>query len=179
VIAVAGLVGCEREQRRFSEIAPASARRDPARRSELQPGLPRPPGAAPGTPATGNPYEENAWAVAEGKRLFSAFNCVGCHGHGGGGSGPALIDDRWTYGGDPASLFTSIVAGRPNGMPSFGGKIPEQQVWELVAYVQSLSADLRKDVRPGRADHMHGRRSEQFGPMGSPTPPPRGDALRP
>jgi cytochrome c oxidase cbb3-type subunit 3 len=32
-------------------------------------------------------FEENAYMVSEGKRLFSAFNCVGCHAHGGGGMG--------------------------------------------------------------------------------------------
>ena len=33
-----------------------------------------------------SPYQENAWGMAEGKRLFSFFNCVGCHANGGGGS---------------------------------------------------------------------------------------------
>ena len=39
---------------------------------------------------SGTRYEDNAYAAAEGKRLFDAFNCSGCHQHGGGGIGPAL-----------------------------------------------------------------------------------------
>ena len=67
-------------------------------------------------------YEENAFALSEGKRLYSAFNCVGCHAHGGGGMGPALIDDKWIYGHEPGQIFATIVEGRPNGMPSFGAQ---------------------------------------------------------
>src|SRR5690242_18617526 len=43
-------------------------------------------------------YQETPAAIAEGKKLFSRYNCTGCHGNGGGGSGPALMDDRWFYG---------------------------------------------------------------------------------
>jgi cytochrome c oxidase cbb3-type subunit 3 len=103
-----------------------------------------------------NKYEENAYAVSQGQRLFSAFNCVGCHSHGGGGSGPALMDDKWIYGHQPENIFATIVQGRPNGMPSFAGKIPEAQVWQLVAYVRSMSGLLRSDVAPSRGDHMQG-----------------------
>ena len=39
-------------------------------------------------------------------------------------------------------------------MPAFGGRIPDQQVWQLVAYVQSLSGDVPQDAAPGRNDGM-------------------------
>ena len=55
---------------------------------------------------------------------------------------------------DPANIVATILEGRPNGMPSFRGKIPEQQVWELAAYIRSMSGLLAKDVAPGRTDHM-------------------------
>jgi cytochrome c oxidase cbb3-type subunit 3 len=101
-----------------------------------------------------NPYEGNAYAVSQGKQLFTWFNCVGCHGHGGGGMGPPLMDDKWLYGSRPQDIFTTIVEGRPNGMPSFRDRIPEQQVWQLVAYVRSMSGQLRSDVLPGRSDEL-------------------------
>ena len=83
------------------------------------------------------------------------FNCAGCHASGGGGGmGPPLMDDEWRYGSDPASIFDTIMKGRPNGMPSFGGHIPEDQVWQLVAYVRSMSGMLRPDVAPSRADSL-------------------------
>jgi cytochrome c oxidase cbb3-type subunit 3 len=77
-------------------------------------------------------------AINEGKRLYSWFNCVGCHANGGGGMGPPLIDATWIYGSTPANIYSSIMEGRPNGMPAFYGKIPEQEAWKIVAYVRSL-----------------------------------------
>jgi cytochrome c oxidase cbb3-type subunit 3 len=168
VLAVAfAVIGCGREQRRFSEIAPASDRPQPPRSSALQPGVPGAPPSAPlkmswPLPDGKGPYDENAWAVSEGKRLYTWYNCVGCHAHGGGGMGPPLMDADWIYGSAPQQIHATIVEGRPNGMPAFGGKIPEQQIWQLVAYVRSMSGLLRKDVRPGRNDNMAVRPSEQF-----------------
>ncbi len=84
-------------------------------------------------------YYDNAQAVQDGKRLFAAFNCNGCHSNGGGGMGPSLMDDEWIYGDRLEQIHQSIVQGRPNGMPSWGSKIPDAQIWELAAYVRSLS----------------------------------------
>jgi len=39
-------------------------------------------------------------------------------------------------------------------MPSFRGRIPDNQVWELVAYVRSLSGQANPNAAPGREDHM-------------------------
>jgi cytochrome c oxidase cbb3-type subunit 3 len=50
------------------------------------------------------------------------------------------MDDQWTYGGRIDQIHASIVQGRPNGMPSWRGKIPDTQIWEIAAYVRSLSA---------------------------------------
>jgi cytochrome c oxidase cbb3-type subunit 3 len=149
--------GCQREQRRFSEVAPSSGQ--PRR---LEQNL-----------DTRNPYEGNAWAVAEGKTLYARFNCVGCHANGGGGIGPPLIDPEWIYGGFPSAIYESIVEGRPNGMPAFGGRLADTQIWQLVAYVQALSGQLRRDVRPGRDDHMAMRPSEQAGLPRTTEPRPR------
>src|SRR5688572_30616511 len=84
-------------------------------------------------------YGGNAYALSEGKRLYVAFNCNGCHANGGGGMGPALMDREWLYGHEPHEVFTTIAEGRPNGMPAFGAKAPAYQIWQLVAYVRSLS----------------------------------------
>jgi cytochrome c oxidase cbb3-type subunit 3 len=68
--------------------------------------------------------------------------------------GPALMNDHWIYGSRPEQIYQSIVQGRPNGMPSFRGKIPEYQVWQLVAFVRSLAGMSPRDALPGRAEHM-------------------------
>ncbi|PYM21121.1 MAG: cytochrome C [Candidatus Rokuibacteriota bacterium] len=159
------LTGCQREQRRFSEVAPASGRPDRLRASGFNPGDRQAPAEFR------NPYERNAWAAAEGKRLYAAFNCIGCHANGGGGIGPPLMDPAWIYGGEPVEIYASIVEGRPNGMPAFGGRITDSQAWQLVTYVQSMSGLLRKDVRPSRSDHMSVRPSEQSGTSERRKPP--------
>jgi mono/diheme cytochrome c family protein len=103
--------------------------------------------------------EDNAYAVAEGQRLFEGFNCVGCHAHGGGGIGPALMDDEWIHGHEPEVIFTVISEGTPNGMPAFRGKLPPAQRWQLVAYVRSLSGLVPAAAVPVRSDHLQARTS--------------------
>jgi cytochrome c oxidase cbb3-type subunit 3 len=162
------LAGCERERRKPTGAAPGTSRPQGVPTSELQPGPSgTPPSAEPSSvalpmtqPGKGV-YEENAWAVSEGKRLYQWYNCVGCHANGGGGMGPPLMDDKWIYGSAPEQVHATIVEGRPNGMPAFGGKIPDDQIWQIVAYVRSMSGLLRKDVRQTRTDHMSVRPSEQ------------------
>ena len=142
---------CERERRDFQQ-PPSLSSAVPV--SDLIAGSPSPPGFA------GNPAERNAPSLSEGKTLFASYNCVGCHANGGGGMGPPLMDDEWIYGHRPDQIFKSIVEGRPNGMPSFQQRIPDYQVWELAAYVRSMSGLVPKDAAPGRDDHLSGKAPE-------------------
>lgn len=100
----------------------------------------------PGLPSNGrwqtltNPFEGNAQRAAEGAKLFVSYNCADCHGSEGSGSmGPSLQDDRWHFGGTAGEVFQSIYEGRPDGMPSWGGRISDDQIWRLVSYVRTLS----------------------------------------
>ena len=147
VLLLCALAGCEREARPFQERVGAASSQKPMG-TDLYAGPQRPP-----TPEN-SPFQENAYGIAEGKRLFDQFNCSGCHAHGGGGMGPPLMDGEWIYGAHPANIFASIVEGRANGMPSWRGKIPDTQVWQLVAYVQSMSGHAPVPSLPGRSDHM-------------------------
>jgi cytochrome c oxidase cbb3-type subunit 3 len=99
-------------------------------------------------------YEKNAWHVSEGQRLYQEFNCVECHAHGGGGIGPALIDDEWIYGSSSPQIVATLIQGRPNGMPSFRNILTEEQMWQLAAYVRAMGAQLPKDVPPSRGDSL-------------------------
>ena len=145
---------CERETRRYQELPAAAARPESVHLTNFQPGEPRQK-----APVLG-PYDENAWGMGEGKRLYQAYNCNGCHAQGGGGIGPALMDDKWIYGSDPEQIHSTIVQGRPNGMPAFGGRIPDQQVWQIVAYVQSLSGQTPQDANPSRDDDLSAKKPE-------------------
>jgi cytochrome c oxidase cbb3-type subunit 3 len=149
---VAAFTACEREARPFQGRTVAMA--------------------ASGVPPAGtqNPYGGNAWGVGEGKRLFGAYNCVGCHSNGGGGMGPALMDERWIYGSEDDQVYESIARGRPNGMPAFGSRIPQDQIWMLVGYVRSLSGRLPMDVLPSRSDHLVPGPAENTRPARMPGP---------
>jgi cytochrome c oxidase cbb3-type subunit 3 len=102
-----------------------------------------PPGFPPhGNPLSiRNPYEGNKDAIRTGGQLYVSYNCVDCHGADGSGAmAPTFQDDRWHFGGAPAEIFESIYQGRPDGMPAWGGRISNDQIWMLTAYVRSLSA---------------------------------------
>ena len=118
------------------------------------------PGLRPGQLA-GISYDQNAYAMAKGKQLFTWFNCSGCHSHGGGGMGPPLMDAKWLYGAEPENIFDSIADGRPNGMPAFRGRITDDQMWQLAAYVRALAGLARFDAAPSRDDGMQVKPAEQ------------------
>jgi cytochrome c oxidase cbb3-type subunit 3 len=102
-------------------------------------------------------YERNAHHISQGQRLYSWMNCVGCHSFGGGGMGPPLMDDEWRYGGRIDQIAATIKQGRPNGMPSFEGKMTEDQIWQVAAFVRTLSGQTRKDAVGGRTDDISNR----------------------
>jgi cytochrome c oxidase cbb3-type subunit 3 len=145
---------CEREERGFRVKTPDADRINSKQLSTIQAGV-----AVQNQPVE-NEYEENAYALSEGKHLFESMNCAGCHAHGGGGMGPPLMDDKWIYGGEPDKIFATIVEGRPNGMPSFRGKLPDYQVWQIAAYVRSLSGQTPKTAAPSRDDDMQYKKPE-------------------
>ena len=149
-------LACHREQRPLSITGNQAKRALPIRESPLQPG----PKLLASTSVT-NPYENNAYAISQGQQLFEQYNCSGCHFHGGGGIGPPLMDDEWIYGSSPANIYETISEGRPNGMPSFGGHIPDYQIWQLVTYVRALGGLEPKPARSPRSDEMQARRAEE------------------
>ena len=165
------LLGCHREARSPHPSADDWTRGAVALRQVQIPDLR--PGGGVRLPPLSLPEDDNAYALSEGKRLYSWFNCVGCHAHGGGGMGPPLMDNKWIYGSDPQNIFATIVEGRPNGMPSFRDKIPEPQVWQLAAYVRSLGGLVPKLAAPSREDHMQVAPQESNAARGHPHPDQR------
>ena len=75
-----------------------------------------------------------------GERIF-LVNCAPCHGSDARGSTgfPNLADGDWLYGGDPATIATSITNGRMGIMPALGPVLGPDGVKNVVAYVRSLS----------------------------------------
>lgn len=105
--------------------------------------------AKPPLAAVAKKYENNAQAIAHGEQLFNWYNCSGCHFNGAGGIGPAFFNSgQWLYGGRLDQIYASIYQGRPNGMPMWGKLIPSSAIWELAAYVKSLSTKSAKEPIP-------------------------------
>jgi cytochrome c oxidase cbb3-type subunit 3 len=140
---------CDREAREVTPSPAAETGPKAVSVSDLYPG----PMASP-TPddPRAQQYEGNAFHISNGQRYFKWFNCTGCHFNGGGGIGPALMDQKWRYGGKIEQIYDSIEHGRPNGMPAFKDKIPPSQIWEIAAYVRSLSGQADKLAAPSRQD---------------------------
>jgi cytochrome c oxidase cbb3-type subunit 3 len=116
-------------------------------------------------PDTNTPEAYSSYDVSEGKRLYQWYNCSTCHAHGGGDIGPPLMDDKWLYGSKPQNIYATIIEGRPNGMPSYGGKIPEKQIWQIVAYIRSMTAHVPFYTRPSRNDDMNAKPAENRAPV--------------
>lgn len=86
-----------------------------------------------------NPFHGDEAAIAEGQRLWMASQCFACHGtRGGGGMGPSLVDGRWRYGGDDASVFRTIKEGTDQGMPAWRDHLTDEQIWKIIAFIRSL-----------------------------------------
>ncbi|MGJ0509812.1 MAG: c-type cytochrome [Methylocystis sp.] len=100
------------------------------------------PGNTGPRPQVVNPVENNPEAIQRGMNYFNMFNCSGCHApNAGGGMGPSLSNRFFIYGGAPQNVYLSIYQGRPNGMPSWGAMLPEEIIWDLVAYIRSISSE--------------------------------------
>jgi len=94
-----------------------------------------------------------AMSVA-GRRLFQQLGCEICHFSEGKGPGPPLqglfgspvkLADGTTVNADPdyiraAILTPRAVAGYPAIMPTFQGQVNEEEILQLIAYIESLGA---------------------------------------
>jgi cytochrome c(L) len=95
----------------------------------------------PAKPEKLNPYTGKAEAIQEGRTLFLQNGCSACHGTGGGGGmGPALLDDEWKFGSDDLTLFKLIKGEMPQQtMPAaFGSVLKDDEIWKIIAFVRSL-----------------------------------------
>lgn len=98
------------------------------------------PGNIQVKPNIKNPVAGDSDAANRGMKYFANFNCSGCHAaNGAGGMGPALSNHSFKFGSDPANIYLTIAQGRPTGMPAWGTLLPSTVIWDLVAYIKSIS----------------------------------------
>ena len=94
----------------------------------------------PATPLAG--FANDPAALERGRKLFVG-TCAGyCHVAGGQGLGnaPDLLDCEWRHGGSDPEIFAVLRAGVPGTpMLGFGGKVPDEDLWRVLAYLRSAS----------------------------------------
>ena len=87
-------------------------------------------------------YADDPAALKRGRSIFLG-TCAGyCHSVRGGGGGdvPNLFDCDWRHGGSNEEIFGSIYTGFPRTrMIGFGGKLPDEDLWKVVAYLRAAS----------------------------------------
>ena len=102
----------------------------------------------PDAEAKKSPLEVDAKVLATGKAVFKD-KCVKCHGPGGLGDGPDadpehredmdLTNPKRADRNADGVVFYKVSNGRRRPkMPAFREELSEQQVWSVVAYVQTL-----------------------------------------
>jgi mono/diheme cytochrome c family protein len=98
-----------------------------------------------------NPLEGDPEAAAAGAKLFE-LHCAECHGEmaEGGKKAPSLLADE-VQKATPGAIFWLLTNGVVRrGMPVWS-KLPEPQRWQLVRYIQSLSATPRPVVEGAKS----------------------------
>jgi mono/diheme cytochrome c family protein len=106
-----------------------------------------------------NPVPLNSNSISDGFKLFTEL-CARCHGDQALGDGP----DGATLSTKPTNL-KAMAGGHPDGdfawkiktgrgeMPAWKDELEEQEVWNLVNYIQSLSGD--SPVKSSIHKHEH------------------------
>lgn len=96
-------------------------------------------------PSIGNPE-----AIAAGAKLY-ATSCAGCHGpDGSGGRGPNLVRRSLWHPLSDDNIFNAIRNGVPGAdMPAT--KLPDDQTWQLVAFLHALIGPASENAIPGDA----------------------------
>src|SRR5271165_1393723 len=95
-----------------------------------------------------NPYAGKPEAAAAGENLFRD-NCAKCHGANaqGKGSRPSLKSERLSAATDGEIAWIIKNGQMYKGMPSWGG-LPEQERWQIVAYLRSLNPQAGNSNTP-------------------------------
>ena len=91
-----------------------------------------------------NPVHADAASIARGKAVYTA-ECFTCHGSLGKGDGPQAAQLEINPGNltnlqgqSDGALFWKVSEGK-KPMPTFSTKLSEQQRWDVVNYIKTLS----------------------------------------
>jgi len=104
-----------------------------------------------------NSFAGDAQAIAEGKKTFEGV-CAGyCHATENSarpGQCPSLFDCEWKDGGTDEQIFHTISEGVPKTqMIGFKGRLPDEMLWKIIAYVRSASKCQQEGKPSAEAAH--------------------------
>ncbi len=93
--------------------------------------------------------------AAAGRRIFER-KCASCHNTNGDGKTilaghlpyASLVDGVWRSDGSAAAIETQVREGR-DPMPKFQGKLTDEEIRQVVAYVGALSRAAAKSAAAG------------------------------
>ena len=94
-----------------------------------------------------NPIEATRESLVAGRQRY-VFLCRQCHGNRGAGDGDMshaggipsdFTDDVWTHGASDGEIFTVIKEGVTADMQGYGNQLRDEDIWNLVNYIKSLS----------------------------------------
>jgi mono/diheme cytochrome c family protein len=127
---------------------PPAARRDPGARarcwvSAALLGLISLPVIAPAQEFKPPSNLKSPEMIAEGRAFYNR-RCTGqCHGVDGGEAfdGSILIGKPYL---DPTFVYVTLITGRPgSAMPSWKGRLTDDELWKVIAFVSSLGDQAR------------------------------------
>lgn len=96
------------------------------------------------------PRPTQATQATEATKKLYASNCQACHGPDGKSPMPemAFVGREWKHGTKTADMVKVITNGVPGTvMMPFKGRLTEQQIKELAAYVRSLDKKLKPEKK--------------------------------
>jgi len=108
---------------------------------------PTPPPAPPSVRPSDDDLRRSDW-IAAGRAKFVSV-CAYCHGSKGDAGKVKSFTERENW--DPQIIHDTIVNGRTRGanvMPPWGGSIPNEEIWRIVAYIKSVSKDFKGPIDP-------------------------------
>lgn len=106
----------------------------------------------PAPPAKQNPFVGDVKAVDDGRDLYNT-TCTTCHGVNGGAGefAPGLAISGRSYANrTDDQVFLVIKNGIPGtAMPPHAGRLPDDQIWKIAAYIRGLRGTAIDAPHPG------------------------------